>query len=84
MKRREKQEKVTIRQELAAIAAAKGYSLDDLFGTEPKRELKVTKQVAVKYRSPADSSLTWTGRGRQPKWVVEFFAQGGCLDQLAV
>lgn len=33
--------------------------------------------VAVKYKHPQNSDLTWTGRGRQPKWMVEYLASGG-------
>ena len=43
---------------------------------------KVKRPVAVKYRTP--DGQEWTGRGRQPKFVVEFLANGGTLEQLAV
>ncbi|MDN4061674.1 H-NS histone family protein [Massilia sp. YIM B02769] len=33
------------------------------------------------YENPADSSQTWSGRGRQPKWVAEALAGGKKLDQ---
>ena len=81
--RREKQEKARIRQELEALAAKSGYSLDELLNEASEKVRKVVKVVPVKYRHPQDSSLAWTGRGRQPKWVVEFLAAGGALGQLA-
>lgn len=38
----------------------------------------------VKYRHPANSTLTWSGRGRQPKWVEAFVSNGGSLVSLEV
>lgn len=84
IKRREKQEKTRIRQELEALAAKNGYTLDELLGEAGEQARKVSKPVAVKYRHPNDAALAWTGRGRQPKWVVEFLAGGGTLAQLAI
>ncbi len=40
--------------------------------------------VPPKYRNPNDPSQTWTGRGRQPKWVSELLAGGFTLDQLRI
>ena len=82
IKHREKEEKAKVLKEIEAIAAAHGFSLDDLLGgvSEPK----VIKTVAVKYRHSEDSDLAWTGRGRQPKWVTDFLASGGTLEQLLV
>jgi DNA-binding protein H-NS len=36
------------------------------------------------YRNPRNSAETWTGRGRQPKWVREALAAGACLDDLLI
>lgn len=83
IKRREKTEKTRIRKELEALAAKSGYSLDELFGESSEKVARLKAPVAIKYRHPQDSSLTWTGRGRQPKWVVEYLATG-TLEQLAV
>lgn len=81
--RREKEEKGRIRKELEELAAKSGYSLDDLLGEAAEKMAKSKKPVAIKYRHPNDASLNWTGRGRQPKWVVEFLLNGGVLEQLA-
>lgn len=84
IKRREKEEKTRIRKELEALAAKCGYTLDELLGDTAEKSRKPGKVVAVKYRHPTDHSLAWTGRGRQPKWVVEYLASGGTFEQLAV
>jgi hypothetical protein len=36
------------------------------------------------YSHPEEPSLTWTGRGRKPKWVEAWIASGRTLDQLQV
>lgn len=82
--RREKDEKVRIRKELEELAKKNGYSLNELLGEAAEKVAKVRKTVAIKYRHPDDISLTWTGRGRQPKWMAEFLASGGSIERLAV
>ncbi|MDD2808771.1 H-NS histone family protein [Rhodoferax sp.] len=37
--------------------------------------------VAIKYRS---GEFTWTGRGRQPKFIVDHLATGGKIEDLLV
>lgn len=80
--RREKAEKAEARKALEAFAAERGFSLSELVGDAT--EAKERAPVAVKYRHPTIADLAWTGRGRQPKWIVEFLANGGTLEQLSV
>jgi len=41
-------------------------------------------QVLPKYRNPADPSETWSGRGKQPKWVSVALDQGHKLDEFLI
>lgn len=84
IKRREVDDKKRIRKELEELAAKNGYSLDELLGEAAEKVTKVKKPVAIKYRHPQDSSLTWSGRGKRKSWVNDFLANGGTLEQLAV
>lgn len=71
------------RQALAAIedaARQHGFNLAELTGGKPSK----TGTVAPKYANPDDPTMTWTGRGRKPKWVVEHLAQGRQLDDLLI
>ena len=34
--------------------------------------------------NPADSSQTWSGRGRKPQWVHDAIANGATLDTLKI
>ena len=40
--------------------------------------------ITIKYRHPQKNELTWTGRGKTPKWVSEWKAANGSLDGIAV
>lgn len=84
IKRREKEEKAKLRKDVEALVQSRGFSLDDLIGESSTKEIKEKKPVAIKYRHPQDASLSWTGRGRQPRWIVDYLANGGTLEQLAV
>lgn len=84
IERREKSEKARIRKELEELAAKSGYSLDELLNEAPEKGAKPKKVVAIKFRHPQDANLTWTGRGRQPKWVEAYLGAGGKVEQLTV
>ena len=51
-------------------------------GARKKRRSTAGKKVAPKYRGPAGD--LWTGRGRQPSWVVAEIAAGRTLDDLLI
>ena len=72
------EEKAALKAKMAEMAAEAGLSLSDIVGGG--RGGKRGK-VPVKYRHPKDPNLTWTGRGRRPKWVVE---AGGSLERFRV
>ena len=84
IKRRESQEKADVLNELRAVAKARGYAIEELLGKEVKAKATTGGKVKVKYRHPENAELQWTGRGRQPKWVAGWLANGGTLEKLAV
>ena len=71
--RRAREEREQARARIHALAADAGIPLDAL----------VTKAVP-RYRNPADSGQTWTGRGRQPRWIAEALASGRSLDDFKI
>ena len=71
------------REALAAIEEAArehGFNLADLTGAKPRR----AGTVAPKYANPADPTMTWTGRGRKPRWVQDNLKGGKQLDDLLI
>ena len=84
IKRREAEEKINVLNELRAIAKTRGYAIEDLLGKEVKTKTVTSNKVRVKYRHPQNTELEWTGRGRKPKWVESWVANGGNIDNLLV
>ncbi|TWI33333.1 H-NS family nucleoid-associated regulatory protein [Paracoccus sulfuroxidans] len=73
------------RRRREALAAAEhavrefGFNLSELTGGKAGRS-----KVAPKYAHPEDASLTWTGRGRKPRWIQEHLDAGKSLDDLEI
>lgn len=66
---------------LEAKAQEMGFSLSELTGGT-KKSAKVA--VPPKYQHPENSALTWSGRGRQPKWIKEGLNAGKSLDDFLI
>ena len=65
---RQSSDRAALKQKMADMAKAAGFDLRDLFDGrmgEGKRG-----KVAVKYCDPSNSTNTWTGRGRMPRWMT--------------
>jgi DNA-binding protein H-NS len=84
LKRREAAEKANFLNELRAFAKARGFAIEELLAKEAKVKVSAGGKVKVKYRHPQNAELEWTGRGRKPKWVEAWLAEGGNLDALLV
>ncbi|MGO4222686.1 H-NS family nucleoid-associated regulatory protein [Lysobacter sp. TAF61] len=87
----------TVRSKLTQLAKAEGYSIAELFGggapprsarpaakAAPKKPRKPMGKVAPKYRNPASPTETWTGRGKQPRWLAALTATGRHLDEFLI
>lgn len=86
-----------VRKKVRALAQAEGYSIAELFGgagtgsaakapAKPRTTTAGRKlgKVAVKYRNPANAKETWTGRGKQPRWLATETAKGRKLDEFLI
>jgi DNA-binding protein H-NS len=71
------------RAELEAKAKELGFSRAELLDGQRKSR-KASSPVAAKYAHPQNASVTWSGRGRKPKWVEEALAAGRSLSDLTV
>jgi len=74
IRRRTRAEREAARERIHALAADAGIPLDALVG----------QGGAPRYRNPADSGQTWTGRGRQPRWIAEALASGRSLEEFKI
>lgn len=75
----EDRKKREARAELEKKAAELGFSLSDLAGVG-----KIKKPSPPKYRNPANSEQTWSGRGRTPLWVKAIEDAGGSREDALI
>lgn len=90
---------IAVRKKLTQLARAEGYSIQELFGGAPaagpgrapratkgaaKKAGKSASKVAPKYRNPDNPSETWTGRGKQPRWLAAHTGSGRSLDEFVI
>ena len=87
-----------VRKRLTLQAKNEGYTIAELFGgaavaaprapraasAKPAKARKTLGKVAPKYRNPDNGSETWTGRGKQPRWLAAHTAQGRAVDEFLI
>lgn len=86
IKNRQQQDVKKAREQILEIAQNMGISVEELLarGGGSKGKKPGGAKVSPQYHNPSDNSQTWTGRGRQPKWVVDALAKGKKLDDLRI
>jgi DNA-binding protein H-NS len=72
-----------LKAEMQEKAKALGIDVMTLFGIARGRA-RGNSSVAPKYRNPKDHSETWSGRGRQPRWLVRELAEGRKVEDFAI
>lgn len=76
-----------VRAAINRVVRGSGYTLEELFGSKPAgttgarkpaatRKAKTASKVAPKYRNPVNAAETWSGRGKQPRWLAGYVAEG--------
>ena len=89
-----------VKAAVAKVLKTSGWSFEELYGNAgaaPATRTPVAKatraksskgrsmgKVPPKYRNPANSSETWTGRGRQPRWLAAETAAGKKLEDFLI
>ena len=80
-------DRATIKQKIDTILDHAGLGvadLADLFGLSRGRGARKGTKVAPKFRNPDNKLETWTGRGRQPRWLVAKLGKGAKLADFAI
>lgn len=72
------------RKKVAAMAESLGYKIEDLTSSTRGGKRANGGKVAVKFRNKDNPEETWTGRGRQPKWLAARLSKGAKLADFAV
>ncbi|MGY5391766.1 MULTISPECIES: H-NS histone family protein [Acinetobacter] len=67
------------------VADKVGLSIEQIleFGAT-KRKKSTRKSVEPRYRNKSDASETWTGRGKQPRWLVAELEKGAKLEDFLI
>ena len=87
-----------IRKRIVDFATAEGYTVQELFGsaaatgrttaaskkTAKKATGRKLGKVPPKYRNPANPAETWTGRGKQPRWLAAQVAKGKKVEDFLI
>ncbi|MBZ2207167.1 H-NS histone family protein [Massilia soli] len=85
IKRRERGELEKARQQILAIAQQAGVSLEELLASGTKKSnVAKGRKVQAQYHNPANKAQTWTGRGRQPRWIADGIAGGKKLADFRI
>lgn len=86
----------TVRKKVTTLARNEGYTIAELFGTGTRSTVAAPRKaasgktrkplgkVAPKYRNPDNSAETWTGRGKQPRWLAAHTSAGRSLDEFVI
>lgn len=62
-----------ILKEFLDICASSDFTIEEIFDFYKGRKLS-------KYQHPSNNSLTWSGRGRKPRWLVDELNNGMKLE----
>jgi len=81
LKNRQNQDLQRAKERILEIAQSAGMSIKELLA-ESRRPSKGmgSQQIQARYRNPSNANQTWTGRGRQPRWIVDGLASGKSID----
>jgi DNA-binding protein H-NS len=72
----------TEKRKLDARLAELGRKSADMPVATPQRG--PYPKVEAKFRNPEDSSETWSGRGKKPKWITELLATSRAVDEFRI
>lgn len=71
--------------QIIAIAENVGYSVEELLELDEQKRKKTTrKAVEPRYRNKNNAEETWTGRGKQPRWLVAELEKGAKLEDFLI
>ena len=83
MKARDR-EKHDLKAKIDLIAQNAGMSVAELYNMGRGRGATKGSKVAIKFINPDNKSETWTGHGRQPRWLSAKLSKGGKINDFAI
>lgn len=76
-------EKRELEKRLAQLRREKETNLAEPAEGAP-RERRKYPRVYPKYRNPDEPSQTWSGRGKQPRWLTAALRTGHTIDEFVI
>ncbi len=80
----QEQDRADLKTKIDDLAKRHGLSVAELYGIGKGRGAGRGGKVAVKYINPDNRSETWTGRGRQPRWLAAKLQKGAKIQDFAL
>ena len=89
IERRRETARAEMIEHIKVMAQQYGLTVEEFLNPKRKRRTSkrngiARKDLAIKYRHSEDETLTWTGAGRQPKWLRDAIAEGARLEDFEV
>ncbi|MGQ1258771.1 MULTISPECIES: H-NS family nucleoid-associated regulatory protein [Acinetobacter calcoaceticus/baumannii complex] len=66
------------------IAEGVGLTINQLLEIGSQKFKKQRKVVEPRYRNKKNAAETWTGRGKQPRWLVAEIEKGAKLEDFLI
>lgn len=80
----EREKVAKLRDKFSQLAQAEGLTIEEVLGRTRTRSARKTGKVKPKYRNPADSEQTWSGRGKRPRWFVAAIDAGRTPESMLI
>ena len=79
-------EKLELEKRLAQLNRINPNGETNSFSTESRTDRPRRKypKVLPKYRNPSEPTETWSGRGKQPRWLVAVLRSGNKLEDFLI
>lgn len=73
-------------QKVIIIASEVGLSAEELLRLGREKAVRPVSRGVVppRYRNPMNAEETWTGRGKQPRWVASNISRGITLEDMLI
>ena len=75
---RHNDERNALREQFRALAEQAGFTLTEVVGGGGRGSKG--RSASAKFANPVDPEETWSGRGRQPRWLSAKLRSGASLD----
>ena len=84
IRKRQQSEIAILQSQATAIASALNLGIGEVCGIEAtERVRRKRREVKAKFKHPTED-LTWSGRGKPPKWILALIAEGRSKDEYLI